>query len=59
MLRAIERDNYCLRPEYPERKSLRAGLWMIWLTLTSLLVSPRLRTNPQSLTVQDLRIKEL
>ena len=59
MLRAIERDNYCLRPEYPERKSLRAGLWMIWLTLTSLLVSPRLRTNPQSLTVQNLRIKEL
>lgn len=59
MLRAIERDNYCLRPEYPERKSLRAGLWMIWLTLTSLLVSPRLRANPKPLTVQNLRIKEL
>ena len=59
MLRAIERDNYCLRPEYPERKSLRAGLWMIWLTLASVLASPRMRSNPQSLTVQNLRIKEL
>ncbi len=59
MLRAIERDNYCLRPEYPERKSLRAGLWMIWLTLASVLASPRMRANPQSLTVQNLRIKEL
>jgi phytoene/squalene synthetase len=59
MLRAIERDNYCLRPEYPERKSLRAGLWMIGLTLASMLASPWMRANPQSLTVQNLRIKEL
>lgn len=27
-LNAIERDNYYLRPAYPERKSLRSGLWM-------------------------------
>lgn len=37
MLRAIERDRYCLRPEYPERKSFRAGLWMAWRVVTSLL----------------------
>jgi phytoene/squalene synthetase len=35
MLRAIERDNYCLRAEYPERKSLRASLWMGYAILTS------------------------
>ncbi len=28
LARAIERDGYRLRAEYPERKSARAGLWM-------------------------------
>ena len=37
MLRAIERDQYYIRPEYPERKSIRAGLWMAWRVFTSLL----------------------
>jgi phytoene/squalene synthetase len=36
MLGAIERDHYCLRPEYPERKSLRAALWMGGYTLASI-----------------------
>lgn len=36
ILNAIERDQYSLRPEYPERKSLRAGLWMTWRTLASM-----------------------
>lgn len=58
MLRAIERDHYLLRSEYPERKSLRAGLWMCWLTLTSFFASPRLRVESGALTVQSLRIKE-
>lgn len=40
MLRAIERDQYYLRPEYPERKSLRAGLWMAGRVFTSLLNLP-------------------
>jgi phytoene/squalene synthetase len=35
MIRAIEKDHYNLRPEYPERKSLKAGLWMIWRTFLS------------------------
>jgi len=39
MLAAIERDHYCLRAEYPERKSLYAGLWMIGTTLRSMTAS--------------------
>lgn len=35
MLRTIERENYCLRCEYPDRKSLSAGLWMAWSILAS------------------------
>jgi phytoene/squalene synthetase len=40
MLRTIERDNYCLRSGYQNRKSLPAGLWMSWVTLVSMLTSP-------------------
>jgi phytoene/squalene synthetase len=58
MLRAIERDGYCLRFEYPERKSLRAGLWMAWLTLSSMFTFPRLRVEARTLAVQPVRIKE-
>ena len=56
MLRAIERDNYCLRSEYPERKSLVAGLWMAWHALTSLFVVPSLKTETRKLTPQVVRI---
>jgi phytoene/squalene synthetase len=59
MLRAIERDNYYLRPEYPERKSLQAGLWMIGLTLASMFTWPWMRANPKALPLHNLRIKEL
>jgi phytoene/squalene synthetase len=47
MLDAIERDQYYLRSEYPERKSLRTGLWMVWSTLTSMFASLRMRTEPR------------
>jgi len=40
VLRVIERENFCLRLEYPERKSLPSALWMIWNTLRSYLNSP-------------------
>lgn len=59
MLRAVERDNYCLRPAYPERKSLRAGLWMIWRTLASLSTSAWTRMKPQSVALRHLQTKEL
>jgi hypothetical protein len=58
MLRAIERDGYSLRSEYPERKSLRAGLWMGWLTLTSMFVFPRPGVEHRTLAVQPVRIKQ-
>jgi phytoene/squalene synthetase len=56
MLNAIERDNYCLRSEYPERKSLWAGLWMSWSTLTSMVTSLRIRSESHELTSQPVRI---
>ncbi|MEN4010617.1 MAG: squalene/phytoene synthase family protein [Chloroflexota bacterium] len=36
ILSIIERDHYCLRSEYPERKSLAAALWMAWSSLDAL-----------------------
>ncbi len=46
MLRLIEKDGYCLRADYPERKSFRAGLWMTWRTLISVFNIPWLRLDP-------------
>ena len=56
MLRAIERDNYCLRCTYPERKSLRASLWMTWHTFTSMFALPVLKTETHKLAPQPVRI---
>jgi phytoene/squalene synthetase len=39
MLRTIERDNFCLRSEYKERKGLAASLWIAWNTLSTVLTS--------------------
>lgn len=39
VLKAIERENYKLRPNYSERKSLRAGLGMGWSILWQMLNS--------------------
>jgi hypothetical protein len=36
LLDTIERESYLLRPHYNERKSARTGLWMGWLTLSSM-----------------------
>jgi phytoene/squalene synthetase len=40
LLDTLEREDYTLRPAYPERKSLRNGLRMSWLALSSLLNLP-------------------
>jgi phytoene/squalene synthetase len=56
MLDAIERDHYYLRAEYPERKSWPAVLWMAWSALTALLDSLRIKTEPQKLAPQPVRI---
>jgi phytoene/squalene synthetase len=37
LLSTIERENYCLRSQYNERKSFRRGLQMSWLTLSSMI----------------------
>ena len=58
MLRVIERDNYCLRSEYPERKGLRAGLWMVWSTLTSMFASSFIKLQPHALVIQPVRIEK-
>jgi hypothetical protein len=36
LLDTIESEEYLLRPQYNERKSARTGLWMGWLTLSSM-----------------------
>jgi hypothetical protein len=46
MMRTIEKDGYCLRPEYPERKSLKAGLWMFWRVFLSLVNIPWISLEP-------------
>jgi phytoene/squalene synthetase len=58
MLNAIERDNYCLRSEYPERKSLPAAVWMGWSTLESMISSALIRYKPRNLVSQPIRIEE-
>jgi phytoene/squalene synthetase len=40
LLDTLARENFTLRPEYPERKSLRNGLRMSWLALSSILNLP-------------------
>jgi phytoene/squalene synthetase len=58
MLRAIERDNYCLRCEYPERKGLFASLWMVWIVLTSMLALTSIKNQPHKLAAQPVRIQK-
>jgi len=52
MLRLIERDHYHLCSKYPTRKSLWAGLWMSWMTLTSLFTYAFNKRNTQFLAFQ-------
>jgi len=47
LLDTIEREGYRLRPQYSERKSVRAGLWMSWLTLISMGNLRGANTSPQ------------
>jgi hypothetical protein len=37
LLDTIEREGYCLRPQYNERKGVRVGIRMSWLTLASMI----------------------
>lgn len=59
MLRTIERDNYCLRSEYPERKGFKASIWILWNTLSSMLMSPWIRDRSSDPFAQSIPVKEL
>jgi phytoene/squalene synthetase len=55
MLDAIEKDHYCLRCEYPERKSLQAGMSMAWSALKAFITLPALKIS-HKLAFQSVRI---
>ncbi len=57
VLRLIEGDHGRLRRAYPERKGLRAFLWMGWSTLTSLLASPWLRARTPQHAANPMRME--
>jgi phytoene/squalene synthetase len=48
LLNTLEREGYCLRPQYDERKHLGTGLRMSWLTLWSLINLREVDALPQS-----------
>ncbi len=48
MLYTIEGENYCLRRQYQDRKSLKASLWMAWAILVSALAFPRQKARCQA-----------
>lgn len=58
MLHVIEKDNYCLRSEYPERKSVGAALWMGWHVLKAIIASLSIKTEPQCPAAQLARTEK-
>jgi phytoene/squalene synthetase len=58
MLRTIERENYCLRCQYPDRKSLRASLWMAGSILVSVILFPWLKIGSRNRVAEPVRVKE-
>lgn len=48
LLDTIEREGYCLRPQYHERKSVGTGIQMGWLTFTSIFNLRGVGTLPQT-----------
>jgi phytoene/squalene synthetase len=56
MLRALERDRFRLRPEYPERKGLAAGLWMGRRILAFMILSSMKKAETVGLAAQPVRI---
>lgn len=52
LLDTIEKEDYCLRPRYDERKKFVTGLRMGWLALSSMLASRNANRSPQTVTVR-------
>ncbi len=55
LLDTMEREGYFLRPQYNERKSVRTGLRMSWLTFSSLINLRGVNPLPQSDVSHPLR----
>ena len=55
MLVLITRDGYRLRRTYPERKSLRAGVWMVWRVFSSLLNISIPKTSDREILLSESR----
>ncbi len=55
LLDTVEQENYSIRPEYNERKSLSTGLQMGLQTLSSIFNLRRTETLPQPVVSQSLR----
>jgi phytoene/squalene synthetase len=55
MLDTIEQEDYCLRPDYSERKSFGAGIQMGLSILSSVLNTHRMKSLPQPVISQSLR----
>jgi hypothetical protein len=54
LLDTIEREGYCLRPQYHERRSVGTGLRMSWLTLSSMFSLRRIGTLAQPVALRRL-----
>ena len=52
LLNIIEKEDYCLRPEYRERKSLATGLNMLWLVFSSMLASRDANLSPKTIAAR-------
>jgi phytoene/squalene synthetase len=55
VLDTIEREDYCLRPDYSERKGIGAGVRMGMSVLSSVLNTRKTRSLPQPVISQSLR----
>jgi phytoene/squalene synthetase len=52
MLKVIKSDHYTLRWEYPERKNLKAALWMVWRVVNSWINLPAgSRKHPETISL--------
>ena len=58
MLYAIERDGYRLRAAYPERKSWRAGIWMLTRALASAIGLQRTNFAPRKPVIQIVKTNQ-
>jgi phytoene/squalene synthetase len=52
LLNTIEKEGYCLRSQYNERKKFGAGLRMGWLAFSSMLASRHANLSPQTIPMR-------